>query len=198
MPNFGIPFRPAGKFFALVLLTALAACNTVARSERMVPGAGQLASLPAAANLRSAIAEVTLIERPGTGNGLGFRATLLDYNGMADAVRASLRSRGMMAAKGALKLEIREPSTGYGFVLPGDQPSAIRIQVYMEAGYRLIRKSTGERVFDETVDISHKEPASRSELEFDRRGQPTPELQSAVEAAVRKNIVEFLTQLGQK
>jgi hypothetical protein len=66
----------------------------------------------------------------------------------------------------------------------------------MQAGYRLIRNSTGERVFDETVENSHEELASRSEYESDIRGRPTPKLQSAVEAAVRNNIIEFLRQLG--
>lgn len=189
-------FRITTKFLAMVLLVLLAACNTVARSERMVPGATQLASVPAAPNLNAAIAEVRLIERPGTGTGLGLRLTLLDYPGMAEAVRKSLSSRGLMEAKGALRLEIREPSTGYGFIFPGDQPSVIKLQVFMQAGYRLIRISTGEQVFDETVENSHEELASRSEYESDLRGRPTPKLQSAVEAAVRKNIIEFLRQLG--
>lgn len=189
-------FRITTKFLAMVLLVLLAACNTVARSERMVPGAAQLASVPAAPNLNAAIAEVRLIERPGTGTGLGLRLTLLDYPGMAEAVRKSLSSRGLMEAKGALRLEIREPSTGYGFIFPGDQPSVIKLQVFMQAGYRLIRNSTGEHVFDETVENSHEELASRSEYESDLRGRPTPKLQSAVEAAVRKNIIEFLRQLG--
>ena len=196
MHKYGMQFRPAGKVFALLMLALLAACNTVARPERMVPGASQVASLPAATNLHGAIAEVRLIERAGTSGGLGLRLTLLDYDGLAGAVRKSLASRGLMEAKGAMRLEIREPSTGYGFTFPGDQPSVIKLQVFMQAGYRLIRNSTGERVFDETVENSHEELASRSEYESDIRGRPTPKLQSAVEAAVRNNIIEFLRQLG--
>jgi len=50
--------------------------------------------------------------------------------------------------------------------------------------------------FDETVETSREEPATRSDAEFDFRGQPTPKLQGAVEAAVRENIVEFLRRLA--
>jgi len=65
------------------------------------------------------------------------------------------------------------------------------IQIFMSVGYRLIENSSGKRIFDETVETSYKEPATKSDPDFDLRGQPTPKLQGAVEAAVRENIIEF-------
>ena len=132
----------AGRTIALVLLAALAACNTVARSEKMAPGASQLASLPAASSLPGAIAAVRLIQRPGAG--------ILET----------------------------------------------RIQIFMSVGYRLIRKSSGEGIFDQTMETSYQEPATKSDADFDLRGQATPKLQGAVEAAVRENIIELLRRLG--
>jgi hypothetical protein len=194
--------RLAAKSLALILLALLAACNTVARSEKLVPGAAQLASLPPASNYRGAIAEVRLIPRAGTG--LGLRPTLLDFDEMADAVRASLASRGMMGPKGPHRLEIRKPGISYGYAHSRSRATGARIlettrvRTFMSADYRLIRVSSGNFLFDETVETSRDEPATISDAEFDLRGQPTPKLQGAVEAAVRENIVEFLRRLGKK
>lgn len=66
----------------------------------------------------------------------------------------------------------------------------------MSVGYRLIRKSSGEGIFDETMETSYQEPATKSDADFDLRGQATPKLQGAVEAAVRENIIELLRRLG--
>ena len=153
--------------------------------------------------MAGAIAEVRLIQRAGASTGLGLRPTLLDYDGMADAVRASFASRGLMQAKGALRLEIHAPNTGYGYVHSRSRATGARIlethiQIFMSVGYRIIRKSSGKRIFDETVETSYQEPATISDADFDLRGQATPKLQGAVEAAVRENIIEFLRRLGKK
>ena len=66
----------------------------------------------------------------------------------------------------------------------------------MSVGYQLIRKSSGKRIFDETVETSYQEPVTKSDADFDLRGQATPKLQCAVEAAVRENIIEFLRRLA--
>jgi len=147
------------KFATLVLLALLAACNTVARSEKLVPGAAQLASLPSASNYRGAIAEVRLIPRAGTGTGLGLRPTLLDFDEMADAVRSSLASRGMMGAKGPHRLEIREPGISYGYVHSRNRATGARIlettrvRTFMSADYRLIRVSSGNFLFGAPLKI---------------------------------------------
>ena len=79
---------------------------------------------------------------------------------------------------------------------PGAGILETRIQIFMSVGYRLIRKSSGEGIFDETMETSYQEPATKSDADFDLRGQATPKLQGAVEAAVRENIIELLRRLG--